>query len=375
MPTTTKYIWDDDNLLAEADRTDTINTVYTNEPEQYGNLISSRIAATTSYHEFDALGSTRQLTNSGGGTTDVVVYDAWGSAISRIGTTSASLLWVGALGYYFDIETGVFAVRDRTYGPRIGRWTSVDPGGFRDGPNLYAYVFNAVLSLVDPSGRAVDVHVKPKKVESMDWCAVKTKDPEAPKDQYDPKNGLDEGIPGQTIAKPYKVECVCDCCEKEFEPDKKTHKREIHCTVIVWVKVIINTWLADQQKSHKPGVPDGRQGVYGHEQMHVAGFLKGAKDAEAELIKLIGGRKCIIAKVCRDLAPKFAKAGQDKLAAAAVGHGKGGPARGSLEAPQGKMPKDPNCKEPGQAPDFPDEIKCSDEVAPGPDCSGNPAPE
>ena len=42
MPTTTNYIWDEDNLLAEADGTNTVNTVYTNEPEHYGNLVSSR---------------------------------------------------------------------------------------------------------------------------------------------------------------------------------------------------------------------------------------------------------------------------------------------------------------------------------------------
>ena len=42
MATTTNYIWDDQNLLAEADGTNTINVVYTNEPEQYGNLVSSR---------------------------------------------------------------------------------------------------------------------------------------------------------------------------------------------------------------------------------------------------------------------------------------------------------------------------------------------
>ena len=72
MPTT-KYIWDEQNYLAEADGNDTIQTVYTNEPHQYGNVISSRISGITSYHEFDGLGSTRQLTSGIGATTDTVV--------------------------------------------------------------------------------------------------------------------------------------------------------------------------------------------------------------------------------------------------------------------------------------------------------------
>jgi len=70
MPTTTKFIWDDDNLLAEADSTDTINVVYTNEPQRYGKVISGRLPGTTNCHEFDGLGATRQLTNSGGNVTD-----------------------------------------------------------------------------------------------------------------------------------------------------------------------------------------------------------------------------------------------------------------------------------------------------------------
>src|SRR5580704_14085663 len=115
MPTTTKYIWDDDNLLAEADGSDTIQTVYTNEPQQYGNLISSRISGATSYHHFDGLGSTRQLTNAAGSVTDSVIYDAWGNVVSRTGTTAIVFLWIGELEYYRDVETGQLYVRRRVY--------------------------------------------------------------------------------------------------------------------------------------------------------------------------------------------------------------------------------------------------------------------
>src|SRR5579864_8302728 len=128
MPTTTKYIWDEENLLAEADGTDTIQTVYTNEPEQYGNLISTRLPVagtpTTVYHHFDALGSTRQLTNAAGGTTDTVLYDAWGNVVSRTGTTGVNSLWFGEQGYRHDPETGFTCTARRTYGPGIARWLS-----------------------------------------------------------------------------------------------------------------------------------------------------------------------------------------------------------------------------------------------------------
>src|SRR6266404_3432002 len=103
MPTT-NYIWDEQNYLAEADENNAVQTVYTNEPQQFGNLISSRISGTTSYHHFDALGSTRQLTNAAGTTTDTMVYDAWGRMLIRTGTTALALLWLGRIGYYSDNE-------------------------------------------------------------------------------------------------------------------------------------------------------------------------------------------------------------------------------------------------------------------------------
>jgi RHS repeat-associated protein len=152
MPTT-KYIWDEQNYLAEADGNDNINVVYTNEPQQYGNLVSTRISGTTSYHHFDALGSTRQLTSSIGALSDSVIYDASGTIINRTGGTAIAPLWIGTLGYYFDSEPGTLAVRARFYVPTLARWMSIDPLRFRDGTNTYAYTHNSPVSAVDPSGR------------------------------------------------------------------------------------------------------------------------------------------------------------------------------------------------------------------------------
>src|SRR5438105_3880498 len=158
MPTT-KYIWDEANYLAEADGNDAIQTVYTNEPQQYGNLVSSRIPGATSYHHFDALGSTRQLTNAAGSVTDAMIYDAWGDVINRSGTTTFALLWIGQLGYYFDSETGSFWVRARPYGPAVGRWHSVDALFIALGELPYAYAANSPTSRIDPSG-ALSIFIK-----------------------------------------------------------------------------------------------------------------------------------------------------------------------------------------------------------------------
>jgi RHS repeat-associated protein len=152
MPTTTNYIWDEQNYLAESDGTNAINVVYTNEPQRYGNLISSRISGTTSYHGLDALGSTRQLTNSAGTATDTAIYDAWGNVVARTGTIGARLLWIGAEGYYYDGETALTWVRLRPYLPSNARWTSMDVLLPRALGNRFAYVENRVNYLTDPSG-------------------------------------------------------------------------------------------------------------------------------------------------------------------------------------------------------------------------------
>jgi RHS repeat-associated protein len=157
MATTTNYIWDDETLLAEADSTNTINTIYTSEQARYDDLVSAKISSATSYHHFDATGSTRQLTNSAAKGTDGIIYDAWGNAINRTGATATPFLWIGMLGYYHDFETGKFHVRERTYDPTTGRWTAEDPFAQFSSTSLfetYIYVSSRPILHADPSGLA-----------------------------------------------------------------------------------------------------------------------------------------------------------------------------------------------------------------------------
>ena len=51
-----------------------------------------------------------------------------------------------------DIETGFLFFGRRYYLPSVGRFLTPDPVGFTDGPNLYAYVHNSPMTLVDPYG-------------------------------------------------------------------------------------------------------------------------------------------------------------------------------------------------------------------------------
>jgi RHS repeat-associated protein len=55
-----------------------------------------------------------------------------------------------------DEETGFTYHGARYYAPWLGRWTSCDPAGIADGPNLYRYARNAPISYTDSSGRDPD---------------------------------------------------------------------------------------------------------------------------------------------------------------------------------------------------------------------------
>ncbi len=81
----------------------------------------------TAFYHYDALGSTRALTNSAKTTTDTADYRAFGLLNASSGSTTNPFRWVGQLGYYWQPDTDDHWVRARIYRPQIGRWVSRDP--------------------------------------------------------------------------------------------------------------------------------------------------------------------------------------------------------------------------------------------------------
>ena len=55
-----------------------------------------------------------------------------------------------------DTGTGLYYFGQRYYIPSQGRWSTPDPTGTADGPNLFAYVGNNPLTLIDPAGTCGD---------------------------------------------------------------------------------------------------------------------------------------------------------------------------------------------------------------------------
>ena len=171
---TSKFVWDKQRYLLETNASDATQVVYTNEPLQYGNLVSQRRDSTTSYYHSNGVGSTRELTSANQTITDTWLYDSFGDENARTGTTANPFRYVGLLGYYFDADTATYYVRARIYDPGIGRWLSQDPlfypmvkyyGGWPGRPsirdpikyersqrNLYDYASCNPMARLDPSG-------------------------------------------------------------------------------------------------------------------------------------------------------------------------------------------------------------------------------
>jgi RHS repeat-associated protein len=107
--------------------------------------------STVQYVATDHLGSPRALFSASGALVRELRYDAFGRRTydSAPGTTMP----LGFAGGLHDDTTGLIRLGVRDYEPASGRWTVRDPALFAaQRLNLYAYVGNDPLSLLDPLG-------------------------------------------------------------------------------------------------------------------------------------------------------------------------------------------------------------------------------
>jgi RHS repeat-associated protein len=136
------------------------------KPEMYGELVSQRRSGATSFHHFDALGSTDKLTDSNAATLAEYLYKAFGEQTVVSGSSPNPFTWVGRLGYYRQPDAADYWVRARIMKPGIGRWLTKDPELLRLvdsvqvlGSEYYLYVLNRPAFANDPSGLSVLVIV------------------------------------------------------------------------------------------------------------------------------------------------------------------------------------------------------------------------
>jgi RHS repeat-associated protein len=105
------------------------------------------------YHA-NRLGSVIAVTDAAGVRTDRYVYTPYGVETDAGGSSGNPFRYTGRR---WDEETELYYYRARYYWPEIGRFLEIDPIGYADQMNLYAYVGNSPLMATDPSGRCLNL--------------------------------------------------------------------------------------------------------------------------------------------------------------------------------------------------------------------------
>ena len=137
-------------VLAEVDGLGQVSASYT-----YGDDLLSQTRDNQTHHfHYDALGSTRLLSDEAGDQSDGYRYAAYGELLERSGGVLNGYLFAGE---QFDAELGWYYNRARYLSTDVGRFTSMDTfQGFQREPetlNKYVYANANPIMVIDPSGR------------------------------------------------------------------------------------------------------------------------------------------------------------------------------------------------------------------------------
>ncbi len=143
---TKRWVWAGGNQPAEErDAAGNVMRRFYPQGEQAG--------AVKYFYTKDHLGSIREVLGANGTVVSSSRYDAWGVR-TTVGAQDAASF--GFTGHLEHKELGLVFTLYRAYDPATGRWLSRDPIGEDGGINLYGYVSNDPINLVDPLGMMPD---------------------------------------------------------------------------------------------------------------------------------------------------------------------------------------------------------------------------
>jgi RHS repeat-associated protein len=155
--TATEYFYSGSEIIAEKTGENWTDYIFFSDlriAKQTGSTASSAV-----YFHSDHLGSIRASTDANGNATGTCDFEPFGEfQPGSTCTVSTNFRFAGA---EYDAETGLYHFWFRRYDPNQGRWMGVDPiDGEAANPqslDLYVYVLNDPVNLIDPFGLAVQL--------------------------------------------------------------------------------------------------------------------------------------------------------------------------------------------------------------------------